>query len=212
MGGACNSVWDLYALMPLTVQKHMAVGPGPTFHFKEHQVDKVTISTEFETVIGTSFSNTDREQIVENEMSLGAHNGHNYAQTPVRDSHIAIGDWLDADVEWSGCCQYRAEMEGGQHTGWYGYNPDNADFIKLESDLVIDGVSVTWSSPPSESSTSSNIATYESEPFNDEWDAGYTYDNAVVESDSLSAIHQRDNGLVRIENTDYSIYVSVDLY
>ena len=95
---------------------------------------------------------------------------------------------------------------------WWGSNPYYADRITLGSQVVISGISVTLSVPPSAGfSVSDNTATYSGSWDNVYWAAHY-YSNLVATSNiAITDQDQYDGETFRFGNEDYTLYTHVDL-
>ncbi|VVB56115.1 Uncharacterised protein [uncultured archaeon] len=95
---------------------------------------------------------------------------------------------------------------------WWGSNPYYADRITLGSQVVVHGISVTVSVPPSIGfSVSGDTATY-SGSWDNEWAAIHYYNNLVGTSNwALTGSDQYDSETFRFGNTDYTLYTHVAL-
>jgi len=142
--------------------------------------------------------------------SQGESSGTDIATKDVLGSYIEGKTYFHGIVE-SGI---KATFTGDGYTKgyWWGSDPYNADRITLTSKVVVSGISVTISVPPSAGfSVSGNTATY-SGSWDNVWWAAHYYDNLVAESYvALVDFDQYDSETFRFGNVDYTLYTHVDL-
>ena len=125
-----------------------------------------------------------------------------------------LGSYIEGETYFHGIRHWTGtKFTGDGHTksNWYGSDPWVADKLQLNSEVVISGISVSFSVPSGAGfSISGNTATY-SGTWDDEWWAVHYYENLEATGIALIDEDQNDGETFRFDNEDHTLYTHVDL-